>query len=162
MQNKWASHRRPYAPTLIARPENPDRSPLAALGPDETANVPAFPPTDKPGADTVAWPYIGAALLALLTGLGLWLVLSKPLMANPLLVLARLKSDSIPESTLALMAAMLPVVVSMCIVLAVAIVFFAFAVFSNQKRYLTLIERESHKIEFAKRGVPTDAAKPVR
>ena len=53
MQNKWASHRWPYAPTLIARPENPDRSPLAALGPAETANVPALPPTGKLGADTV-------------------------------------------------------------------------------------------------------------
>ena len=95
------------------------------------------------------WRYVGTILLSMLIGLGMWLFFSKPLLANPFVVLTRLKSDSIPESTMALMAGMLPVVVLMCIFLAVTVVLFAFSVFSNEKKYLTLIQRESNDIRFA-------------
>jgi hypothetical protein len=73
-----------------------------------------------------AWPTVGAILL-LVIGLALWLFWSKPLLANPFLTLARLKNDSVPASTLILMAGLLPVVFTMCMVLAVSIVLFAFA-----------------------------------
>jgi ABC-type transport system involved in multi-copper enzyme maturation permease subunit len=95
------------------------------------------------------WRYAGAILIAMLIGLGIWLFFSKPLLANPFVVLTRLKSDSIPESTMALMAGILPVVVLMCIFLAITIVLFAFLAFSNEKKYLTLIQRESNDIRFA-------------
>jgi hypothetical protein len=87
------------------------------------------------------WPVVGAVLLTLLIALGLWLFLSRPMLANPFVVFARLESGSVPESQLVLMAAMLPVVVLLCIFVAITVVLFAFAVFSTEKRYLKLIER---------------------
>jgi hypothetical protein len=88
-----------------------------------------------------AWPLVGAFLLCLVTGLGVWLFLTRPLLANPFAVLSMLRTDSIPASTLALMASLLPVAVLTCIVLVLAIVFFAFASFVNEKKYLTMIQR---------------------
>jgi hypothetical protein len=108
------------------------------------------------------WPYVGAVLLAMLIGLGMWLFWSKPLLANPLVVVTRLKSDSIAESTMVLMAGMLPVVVLMCIGLTVTVVLFAFAAFSNEKKYLAIIQRGSSETSSAQQGAPADAAKPHR
>ncbi len=98
------------------------------------------------------WRYVGAILLALILGLGVWLFLSNPLLANPFVVMTRLQSNSIPESTMVLMAGMLPVVALMCIVLAVTAILFVFAAFSNEKKYLTIIQRESREIGIAQSG----------
>jgi uncharacterized membrane protein len=108
------------------------------------------------------WRYVGAILLAMIIGLGMWLFWSNPLLANPFVVMARLKGDSIPESTMALMAGMLPVIVLLCIVLAVTAILFVFAAFSNEKKYLTIIQRESREKGFTQQGAPADAAKPRR
>ena len=86
-----------------------------------------------------AWKYIGTILLVSVIGLGTWLFLSKPLLANPFMVLSRLKSDSIPSSAMTLMTGLLPVVVLMCVLLAITIVLFAFAAFSNERKYLACI-----------------------
>ena len=91
------------------------------------------------------WRYAGVILLALIIGLGTWLFLSRPLLANPFFVIARLKSQSIDEATMALMAGMLPVVTLACIVLAVVVVLFVFAHFSNERKYLAIIQRESRE-----------------
>lgn len=87
------------------------------------------------------WPYVGGALLCLAFGLGLWLFVSKPLLANPFVVLSRLESDSIPDSTLTLMAALLPVTVLMCVLLVIAILLFAFSAFALERRYLAMVQR---------------------
>ncbi len=87
-----------------------------------------------------AWPYVGTILLVMAIGLGMWLFWSKPLLANPFLALSRLNSSSVPASTMALMAGLLPVVVLMCVVLAITIVLFAFSAFSNEKKYLAIIK----------------------
>jgi hypothetical protein len=62
---------------------------------------------------------------------------------NPFVVLSRLNSGSVPVSTMALMAGLSPVVVLMCIVLAITIVLFAFAAISHEKRYLAIITSET-------------------
>ena len=61
---------------------------------------------------------------------------------------------------LMLMASMLPIVVLMCLALAVTTVLFTFAAFSNEKKYLKLIQRISHEINTAQQDDPVDAAKP--
>jgi len=88
-----------------------------------------------------AWPLIGSVLLCLVIGLGVWLFLFRPFLANPFLVFSRLNSHSIGASDLALMAAMLPIMVLMCIVLAIAIVLFAFVALRNEKRHMAVIRR---------------------
>lgn len=108
------------------------------------------------------WRYVGAILLAVLIGLGIWLFLTIPLLANPLVVMAQIQSDSIPESMLTLMAGMLPIVVLMCLALAATTVLFTFAAFSNEKKYLKLIQRIYQEINIAERDAPRDAAKPPR
>ncbi len=108
------------------------------------------------------WRHVGAILLAMMIGFGMWLFLTKPLLANPFVVMTRLKSDSIPESTMALMAGMLPVVFLLCIVLVIAIILYIFAASSNEKKYLTIIQRESRELGFSQQGAPADAAKPRR
>lgn len=87
------------------------------------------------------WPVVGAILLGLVISLGVWLFLTKPLLANPFIVLSRLKSDSIPASTLTLMAGLLPIAVLMCMALVITIVLFAFASFTNEKKYLAMVQQ---------------------
>ena len=71
------------------------------------------------------------------------------------------------------MAGLLPVFVLMCMVLAITIVLFAFAAFSNEKKYLTIIKTkievappmelgESQQTSSAQQSAPADAAKPRR
>lgn len=88
-----------------------------------------------------AWPLVGTILISLAIGLGVWLFLSKPLLANPFTVLSKLKSGSIPHSTLVLMAGILPIVVLMCIALVITIVLFVFASFNNERKYLAMVQR---------------------
>lgn len=80
-------------------------------------------------------------MLVLLTGLGIWLFLNKPLLANPFEVMARLQSDSIPESTMVVMAGLLPIGVLTCLFLAAAVLVFAYTAFANEKKYLRILER---------------------
>lgn len=78
----------------------------------------------------------------MILGLTVWLVLTKPLLANPFAVLSQLKDNALPQSTLTLMAAILPVAVLICLLLAFAVILFAFAVFANEKKYLDIIDAD--------------------
>lgn len=108
------------------------------------------------------WPFVGAILLTILIGLGIWLFLTRPLLVNPLNVMTRLENNSIPESTVTLMAGMLPIVVSMCLLLAVMIVLFVFAALSNEKKYLKIIQQNSHDRGIAQQDASSDEGKGPR
>jgi hypothetical protein len=88
-----------------------------------------------------AWRYVGVVLLASLAGVVGWLFWFVPLLANPFSVLTLLKDASIPSSTMALSTAMLPIVFLICILLALAIVLFVFAAVSNERKYLSIVQR---------------------
>ena len=103
-----------------------------------------------------AWPPVGGVLMCLAIGVGVWLFLFKPLLANPFAVLSKLNSDSIPASTLALMAGLLPLSVLVCIALAIAIVLFGFAAFANEKKYIAMIQRLIEPAGTPKRGEPEE------
>lgn len=90
-----------------------------------------------------AWRFAGPALLALSIGLGAWLFWFRPLLANPFVVTGGLVRGEVAASTVALMAGLLPVVVLTCLVLTVAVVLFAYAAFSNERRYLEILRREA-------------------
>lgn len=93
------------------------------------------------------WRYVGGMLLSMLIGLGMWLFFSTPLLANPFFTMTQLKNNSVPESTMALMAAMLPIAILACLVVSVTAVLFVFGAFSNEKKYLTIIQRESQGLK---------------
>ena len=78
-----------------------------------------------------AYPLVGSILLCLVIALAIWLFLSTPLLVNPFLVFSELNNNSIAHSNLTLMAAILPVVFLMCIVLTIAILLFGFMAFNN-------------------------------
>jgi hypothetical protein len=105
-----------------------------------------------------AWKAVGTVLLLAILALGAWLVAYEPLLANPFVVLARLEAASIPEPTLILMAGLVPVLVLTSLVLCIAIVLFAFAAYSNERRYLGIVSRtvEQARAE-AKPGPATTA-----
>jgi hypothetical protein len=88
-----------------------------------------------------SWPIVGALLLTILLGLAVWLVTFAPMLANPVAAQARLEADAIPCATLALSAAILPLVVMLCLLVALALLLFVFVAFARERRYLTLIEK---------------------
>lgn len=89
------------------------------------------------------WRYVGAMLLAMVLALGGWLVWTKPLLANPVFVWAQLRSGVLPETTLVLMAGLLPLLVLLCLILASGVVLLAYAAFASEKKYLKIIQRLS-------------------
>lgn len=88
-----------------------------------------------------SWPIVGTAMLAVLLLLAGWLLFTRPMLINPWAVLSGLEAGTIPDSTLAIMAALLPVVMLTCLfVLVVALILFSVA-FSNEKKHIAIIRR---------------------
>lgn len=91
---------------------------------------------------TAYWVVVGGALLLLLGALGVWLWVRVPYLVDPWAVAEGIRTGSLPESTMALMAAMLPVVVLMLLgVVAVGVLLASVAV-SNERRLIRIIQRE--------------------
>ena len=87
------------------------------------------------------WPPVGILLILLLLGLGIWLIHSCPLLANPFAVSAKLIDDTLNITELSLSAALLPVVFWLCLGLVLIMIIFAFAALNNEKKHLALIRR---------------------
>ncbi|GAA3531180.1 hypothetical protein [Zobellella aerophila] len=86
------------------------------------------------------WPLFGGFILLLLVVLAIWLWVKVPYMVNPWVVAAGLKTGTLPESTLVLMAAMLPIMMLTFLVFAVAVVLLAFAAVSNERKLIGFIQ----------------------
>jgi hypothetical protein len=88
------------------------------------------------------WVVVGGALLLLLGALGVWLWVRVPYLVDPRAVAEGIRTGTLPESTMALLAAMLPVVVLMLLgVVAVGVLLASVAV-SNERRLIRIIQRE--------------------
>ncbi len=87
-----------------------------------------------------SWPSIGLILLIGMVATLLWLWIQQPLLINPYEVVDRLESGSIENSTIALMAVMLPLLFLICFVLLMIVVLFAYAAFANEKKHLKIID----------------------
>jgi ABC-type enterobactin transport system permease subunit len=86
-------------------------------------------------------PLACLVVLVLVVLLAVWLWRTSPLLINPWAVFSRLEADTMPEGTLSLMAAMLPVVMLACLGLLVAGAGLAFLAFSNERRHIRIIRR---------------------
>ena len=86
-----------------------------------------------------AWPVVGAFLIAVELGLAGWLLWKHPLLVNPQAVLSKLRSGSLPDSTFSLMAALLPFIVILCLVLVAILILFAFLALANEKKHMAII-----------------------
>lgn len=87
------------------------------------------------------WPIAGSVLLLMLFGLGGWLWIDIPWLINPWEVMQALEAGKLPDSTLTLMAMMLPVVMLACLVFSVLFILLGWRGFANERRLLEIIER---------------------
>lgn len=87
-----------------------------------------------------SWNLVGAMLLLVLAALTATLFFRVPFLANPLYVIDLLKDGNLERSTMELMAFMLPIVVLLCLAVTAVTVVFGFAFFSNERRYLAIID----------------------
>jgi hypothetical protein len=96
-----------------------------------------------------SWPIAGLIMISVLAVLGVWVFWTRPLLINPWFVLSQLKADAVPESTLIVMAAILPVSMLMCMVSVVVFILIGFSVFSKERKYISIIHRmiaeQTHK-----------------
>ena len=90
------------------------------------------------------WRWIGPLCLLLIFVLLLWLYLHSPLLVNPFEIVSRIENETLESSILSLMALMLPIIVLACFGLLIAIIVFMYAVFSNEKKYMEIINELSH------------------
>ncbi len=104
-------------------------------------------PTDQAFVDRrrrliALWPYVGGGMLAGLLGFATWLWLFIPLMVNPWATVEALKSGSLEETTLYVMAVLLPILMLACLGAFVLMVGLAFAVFRNERRLIEILDRQ--------------------
>lgn len=88
-----------------------------------------------------SWPIVGSICLAAVFLFIGWLWVTKPLLINPWAVFSALEANSIPESSIALMAALLPIVMLACLFTLVFSLALYFAVFLNERKLLGIIAR---------------------
>lgn len=86
------------------------------------------------------WRWTGLGLLLLVLGFTIYLAIRTPLLINPFETISRLESGTLPESTLVIMAAMLPVMFSAALILLLALVAVMYAAIGNEKKYLAMID----------------------
>lgn len=87
------------------------------------------------------WRVIGPVLLLLLIIAGVIMFFNYPLMFNPYESIERLEAGTLEDSTVQLMALLLPIAMLMVFFMLVVVVLLSFAVMANDKKYLAIIER---------------------
>jgi len=87
------------------------------------------------------WPWVGSCLLLVLAAFVVWMFLRNPLLINPLEVASRLEAGILEESTLILMAGMLPIMLWLCLLILSIVIAFGFVMSSNERKYHRIIDR---------------------
>jgi type VI protein secretion system component VasF len=87
-----------------------------------------------------SWPIAGIMIIFLELGLAAWLLWKHPLLINPQAVMSKLRSGSLPDSTLSLMATFLPFVIIACLGLLAVLILFAFLALANEKKHMDIIQ----------------------
>lgn len=88
-----------------------------------------------------AWPVVGGLMLLAVAAFTAWLYLTRPLLANPVVVLERLREGTLPATSMTVMAGLLPIVMLMCLGLVVVMIVFVFASVRNERRYQRITRR---------------------
>jgi hypothetical protein len=88
-----------------------------------------------------AWRVVGPMLLLVIVIFVIFQFQKTPLLINPFEVITGLESGSIKQSTIEIMAVILPVMFIAVSLLLVIIVIMMFTVISNEKKYIEIIER---------------------
>lgn len=86
-----------------------------------------------------SWRLVGPLCLLAILGFLVWFYIRYPLLVNPFKVAASLKSGVLEVTTLSLMAIMSPIMFLVCFGLLIIMVLLMFVSFSNEKKYLEII-----------------------
>lgn len=95
------------------------------------------------------WSYAGIVLLAVLVGITGIIIFFASVLINPFAVMARLKGNTLPPSTMALWASQLPQLFLLYLLSVWAWLLFVFFVFSNERKYLAIIRRITMEADVA-------------
>lgn len=87
------------------------------------------------------WNLVGSLTFAGLVSFVAWMFWKHPRLVNPLHVVAELQAGGIPQATLEIMAAILPMVVLFIFLVLALIIGFTFAMIGNERRYLRIIDQ---------------------
>lgn len=112
-------------------------------------------PISKKDADFIAkrrrlvrwWNLVGSLTFAGLVLFVAWMFWRQPRLINPLHVVGELQAGGIPQATLEIMAAMLPMVVLAIFFVLAVMIGFAFAMIGNERRYLRIIDQLESEID---------------
>ncbi|MBN1473016.1 MAG: hypothetical protein JW914_00230 [Syntrophaceae bacterium] len=86
-------------------------------------------------------PIVIIIYLCLLIGWYVWECISEPLIYNPFAVLSALKNNTIPETSLIIMAGLYPLFLVISMFLLIFIMVFALMAISSEKKYIEIIQR---------------------
>ena len=86
------------------------------------------------------WRVAGWLLLAAIAAVLGFLFVASPILVSPWEVAARMRTETLPLSTVQTMALMLPVTFLGCFMLLVAVVGFQFAAAANERRLIAIID----------------------
>ena len=87
------------------------------------------------------WPLYGTFSLTILAVYSGWLWLKRPELINPWVVIERLEAGTLSETTMSIMAVMLPIVVATMLLLVSFVVLLSFVAFRNERRLIRVIRR---------------------
>ena len=86
------------------------------------------------------WPWVGTALLVLILFFWGYLFFENPLLVNPYHVFERIQDNSLPETTLTLLAVLTPTAFLTCGFLVLTIILFLLALMANERKLLDIID----------------------
>ena len=86
------------------------------------------------------WPIVGTALIVTLVLLYILLFIRTPKLVNPYLVMEKLKTDQMAESSLHLLALICPIAIIFLFLTVGAVILFGFGWYKTEKRYLRILE----------------------
>ncbi|GHA15101.1 hypothetical protein [Oceanisphaera arctica] len=87
------------------------------------------------------WPLVGKTLLVLVLTLTAWLWTSTPHLVNPWAVAADLQSGALPDASIPLMAALLPMMTLTLLLFIALAIGLAFSAFANERRLIRIINQ---------------------
>jgi len=96
-------------------------------------------------------PFVAGLVLVFLCAGFVYMYISSPYIANPLFVAEAIRKNTIDNSVMIMATILLPIVVMFLFVTVALFVLFCFSVYSNEKRYLYMMERLLNNPERAPR-----------
>ena len=100
------------------------------------------------------WPAIASLMLVSLLAFYGYLLWRVPFLANPFYVARQIEADAIAQSTLVVMAAMLPIAIGALVFVTAATILLGFAVFANERRYLQIVRQLQKQVQMPPVSTP--------